>query len=145
MTKLKSGDTVKVHYTGMLEDGRVFGSSQGREPLEFKVGGGQIIRGVESGVLGMEVGETRKFEVTPDKGYGPRHEELVVAVPVAEFPDNITPEIGLKLQLKQEQGRPMEAVITDLSEDTVTLDANHPLAGQTLHFQVELLEITNPA
>lgn len=145
MTTLKNGDTVKVHYTGTLEDGRVFDTSKEREPLEFKVGEGQIIPGFESGVVGMEVGETRDIEVTPDDAYGPRREELVMEVPVAEFPDNITPEIGMELQIKQQDGTPFGVVITDVAEEAVTLDANHPLAGQTLYFQVEVVEVADNA
>jgi FKBP-type peptidyl-prolyl cis-trans isomerase 2 len=145
MTALKNGDTVKVHYTGKLEDGRVFDSSEERDPLEFKVGEGQIISGFESGVVGMEVGETRDIQVAPDDAYGPRREELVMEVPATEFPDHITPEIGMQLQIKQQDGTPFGVVITDVADEAVTLDANHPLAGQTLYFQVELLEITDAA
>ncbi len=145
MTTLKNGDTVKVHYTGTLEDGRVFDTSKEREPLEFKVGEGQIIPGFESGVVGMEVGETRDIEVTPDDAYGPRREELVMEVPVAEFPEHITPEIGMELQIKQQDGTPFGVVITDVAEEAVTLDANHPLAGQTLYFQVEVIEVADNA
>jgi peptidylprolyl isomerase len=145
MTTLKNGDSVKVHYTGTLEDGRVFDTSKGRDPLEFKAGDGQIITGFENAILGMKVGETRDFEVSPDEAYGHRQEEMVLEVPVGEFPDHIEPKIGMRLQLKQQQGSPLEVVITDISNEAVTLDGNHPLAGQTLHFQVELLEIATPA
>jgi len=145
MTTLKNGDTAKVHYTGTLEDGRVFDSSREREPLEFTAGGGQIITGFEIGILGMEVGETRKFEVAPDDAYGHRLEEMVLDVPAAQFPDHIEPQVGMALQVQQPQGNPLEMVITDISDNAITLDGNHPLAGQTLYFQVELLEITNPA
>jgi len=142
---LKNGDTVKVHYTGTLDDGRVFDTSKDRDPLEFKVGEGQIIPGFEEGVVGMEVGETRDIEVTPENAYGSRREELVMEVPVGEFPDHIEPEVGMQLQIKQQDGTPFGVVITDVADEAVTLDANHPLAGQTLYFQVELVEIANPA
>ncbi|MFO7785494.1 MAG: FKBP-type peptidyl-prolyl cis-trans isomerase [Thermodesulfobacteriota bacterium] len=145
MTTLKNGDTVKVHYTGKLEDGRVFDTSREREPLEFKVGEGQIISGFENGVMGMGIGETRDIEVPPDDAYGSRREELVMEIPPAEFPEHITPEVGMQLQIKQQDGTPFGVVITDVADEAVTLDANHPLAGQTLYFQVELLEISNPA
>jgi len=145
MTTLKNGDTVKVHYTGTLDDGRVFDTSKDRDPLEFKVGEGQIIPGFEQGVVGMEEGETRDIEVAPESAYGPRREELVMEVPVGEFPDHITPEVGMQLQIKQQDGTPFGVVITDVADEAVTLDANHPLAGQTLYFQVELVEIANPA
>jgi len=145
MAALKNGDTVKVHYTGTLEDGRVFDTSREREPLEFKAGGGQIISGFESAILGMEVGDTRDFEVAPDEAYGYRQEEMVLKVPVAQFPDHIEPQVGMPLQIKQQEGGTLEMVITDITDEAVTLDGNHPLAGQTLHFQVELVEITDPA
>lgn len=145
MTTLKRGDTAKVHYTGTLDDGRVFDTSKNREPLEFELGGGQIISGFEIGVEGMEVGETRKIEVSPEEAYGFHREELVMKVPSGEFPEHITPEVGTQLQVKQQDGTPFGVVITEVSEETVTLDANHPLAGQTLHFQVELLEISGSA
>jgi peptidylprolyl isomerase len=145
MTTLKNGDTVKVHYTGTLDDGRVFDTSKESDPLEFKVGEGQIIPGFEQGVIGMEEGETRDIEVDPENAYGARREELVMEVPVGEFPDHITPEVGMQLQIKQQDGTPFGVVITDVADEAVTLDANHPLAGQTLYFQVELVEIANPA
>ena len=145
MTTLKNGDTVKVHYTGTLDDGRVFDTSKESDPLEFKVGEGQIIPGFEQGVIGMEEGETRDIEVEPENAYGARREELVMEVPVGEFPDHITPEVGMQLQIKQQDGTPFGVVITDVADEAVTLDANHPLAGQTLYFQVELVEIANPA
>ncbi len=141
MTNLKDGDTAKVHYTGKLEDGRVFDTSKEREPLEFTVGEGSIIPGFEEGVVGMEIGETRSLEVPPEAAYGPRREELVFNIPSDHFPEHITPEIGMQLQIKQQDGTPFAAVITDMEEEEVTLDANHPLAGQTLYFEVELLEI----
>jgi peptidylprolyl isomerase len=143
MATLKTGDTVKVHYTGTLDDGRVFDTSKDREPLEFKVGEGQIIPGFEQGVVGMEEGETRDIEVAPEEAYGARREELVLEVPVGEFPDHITPEVGMQLQIKQQDGTPFGVVVTDVADEAVTLDANHPLAGQTLYFQVELVEIAD--
>ncbi len=145
MPTLKNGDRVKVHYTGTLEDGRVFDTSRERDPLEFKVGEGQIITGFENGVMGMEIGETRDITVLPDEAYGSRREELVMEIPVGEFPEDITPEVGMQLQIKQQDGTPFGVVITDVEDEAVTLDANHPLAGQTLYFQVELLEISNPS
>ena len=145
MTALKTGDTAKVHYTGTLEDGRVFDTSKGSDPLEFTVGNGQIIPGFEKGLIGMEIGETRNIEVDPDDAYGQRREELVLEVPVGEFPEHINPEIGLQLQIKQEDGTPFPVVVTDVTEQAVTLDANHPLAGQILFFEVELMEIPAPA
>lgn len=145
MAALKNGDTVKVHYTGKLEDGRVFDTSEGREPLQFKTGSGQIISGFENGILGMEEGETRELEIAPDEAYGHRREEMVLEVPVAQFPGHIEPKVGMPLKIKQQEGKTLEVVITDITDKAVTLDGNHPLAGQTLYFQVELLEIADPA
>jgi peptidylprolyl isomerase len=142
MSKLKNGDTAKVHYTGTLEDGRVFDSSKEREPLEFTLGQGQIIAGFEEGMLGMEVGETRDIQIDPDDAYGQRREELVLEVPRGQFPENVSPEVGMQFQIKQDNGTQFDVVVTDIVDDSVTLDANHPLAGQTLFFNVELVEIT---
>ena len=142
MTTLKNGDTVKVHYTGTLDDGRVFDTSKDRDPLEFKVGEGQIIPGFEQGVVGMEVGETRDIEVAPENAYGSRREELVMEVPVGEFPDHIEPEVGMQLQASNGEGQPPTVVtVTEVGDEKVKLDANHPLAGEDLTFEIELLDL----
>jgi FKBP-type peptidyl-prolyl cis-trans isomerase 2 len=139
--KTKNGDKVKVHYTGKLEDGEVFDSSRDSQPLEFTVGEGNVIPGFDKAVLDMEVGEKKSVEIAPDEAYGLRREELVVAVERAEFPSHIEPSIGQRLQMQQPEGDPVNLVITDMSDETVTLDANHPLAGMTLLFDVEMMEI----
>ncbi|WP_028322089.1 FKBP-type peptidyl-prolyl cis-trans isomerase [Desulfatiglans anilini] len=142
MTKAKNGDKAKVHYTGRLEDGTVFDSSNGREPLEFTLGEGQLIQGFEQGVLGMQVGESKTVTISPEEGYGHPKEELKVTVSKTDFPADIEPEIGQRLQLQNMQGQPIPVIISAVEGETVTLDANHPLAGKTLHFDLELMELT---
>ena len=142
MSKVKDGDTVKVHYTGKLENGEVFDTSREQEPFEFTVGNKAVIPGFEKGVVGMEVGDTKTIEIPPEEAYGVKQDQLVVEVNKSEFPDEITPAIGQRLQIRQQDGNPIIVTITDLTEDIITLDANHPLAGYTLFFDVELVDIT---
>jgi len=141
MSKVKDGDTVKVHYTGKLKNGDVFDSSREQEPFEFTVGNKAVIPGFEKGVLGMEVGDTKTIEIPPEDAYGEKQDELVVEVKKSEFPKDITPTIGQRLQIKQGDGNPIVVTVTDLTEDSITLDANHPLAGYTLFFDVEVVDI----
>lgn len=141
MAEAKKGDTVKVHYTGILENGEQFDSSKGRDPLEFTIGEGQVIPGFENGVVGLNPGETRNVKIPPEEGYGPRYEEMVLNVERSKFPEGVTPEIGQQLQLKQPDGKVFVVTITGIEKDTVTLDANHPLAGKVLNFEIELVEI----
>ena len=141
MSKVKDGDTVKVHYTGKLENGDVFDSSREQEPFEFTVGNKAVIPGFEKGVLGMEVGDTKTIEIPPEEAYGEKQDELVVEVKKSEFPEDITPTVGQRLQIKQGDGNPIVVTITDLTEESITLDANHPLAGYTLFFDVEIVDI----
>ena len=141
MGQAKNGDTVKVHFTGRLENGEVFSNSKDDQPLEFTLGSGKIIPGFEEGIIGMEVGETKTITVPPEEAYGPRRKELIVDVEKTDLPENITPAIGEQIQIRQKDGNPIKVTITDMNEDTVTLDANHPLAGNTLFFHVELVEI----
>lgn len=143
MDQVKNGDTVKVHYTGKLENGEVFDSSRDRQPLEFVVGSGTLLPGIENGVIGMTVGESKTIEITPEEGFGPKYEELIVKVMRSEFPEYIVPKIGQRMQIKQPDGKVIVVTITDMDDDTVTLDANHPLAGCTLYFDIELLEIAH--
>ena len=138
----KNGDSVKVHYTGKLENGDVFDTSKEKEPFEFTIGNEAVIPGFEKGVVGMGVGDTKTIEIAPEDAYGEKRDELVVDVEKSEFPDDITPSIGQRLQIRQQDGNPIVVTITDLNEDTITLDANHPLAGYTLFFDVQLIEIT---
>ncbi|MBW2645899.1 MAG: peptidylprolyl isomerase [Deltaproteobacteria bacterium] len=141
MSQAKNGDEVKIRYTGKLHDGTVFDSSQDRPPLEFKIGGGSVIPGFEQSVVGMETGDTKTITIPPEEAYGPRREELVVNVKSADFPEHITPSVGQRLQISQPDGNVANVMIADIKEDMVTLDANHPLAGQTLTFDIELVAI----
>lgn len=141
MGKAKEGDTVKVHYTGKLANGEVFDSSEGRQPLEFTIGNGSLIPGFEKGVVGMDVGDTKTIKISPEEGYGERRDELVVEVNKNDFPDTVTPALGQRLQIRQQGSDPIVVTITELKEETVTLDANHPLAGYTLFFDVEMLAV----
>jgi len=141
MSKAKDGDKVKVHYTGQLENGDVFDSSKQRDPLEFVIGSGNVLPGFENGIIDMEVGDSKRITISPEEGYGEKREELVVKVMRNEFPDHIAPAVGQQLQIKQEKGDILNVNITALDEESITLDANHPLAGHTLLFEVELMEI----
>jgi len=142
MPQAKDGDKVKVHYTGKFKNGEVFDSSVDREPLTFKLGAKQLIPGFEKGVLGMEIGETKSVEVTPGDAYGPYHDRLVSVVKKTQFPKTITPRVGQQLQTQDQSGRPVNVRVTEINNEDVTLDANHPLAGKTLVFDIELVEIS---
>lgn len=136
-----TGDNVRVHYRGTLDDGSEFDSSAGRDPLEFRLGTGQVIEGFDKTVTGMKPGETRSARFEADDAYGSRRDDLVLNVPKEQFPPEITPEVGQQLELQQENGQSVPVTITAIEGDTVTLDANHPLAGQALTFDIELVEI----
>jgi peptidylprolyl isomerase len=141
MSQAKAGDSVHVHYTGRLDDGTQFDSSEGREPLEFTLGSGQVISGFDEAVRGMEVGESRSVRVPLEDAYGPRHEQLIQEVPKSALPDEIDPSVGMPLQTKGPDGRVLNLVVTAVSEETFTVDGNHPLAGQALNFDIELVKI----
>jgi len=141
MAQAKHGDTVKVHYTGKLEDGTIFDSSIKRDPLQFKIGVGQVISGFEQAVVGMSPGESKNTKVPSDKAYGSYRKEMVMAVDRDKFPANIKPEVGQQYQIPQEGDRKTVVTVTDVSESSVTLDANHPLAGKDLTFDIQLIEI----
>lgn len=137
----QQGDTVTVHYTGKLDNGEVFDSSRGREPLEFEVGGGQVIAGFDQAVEGLEVGESREVRIEPEDGYGQPREDLVVDVDRSQFPPDSDPEIGQQVQVQVAPGQNRVATIAGIADDSVKLDLNHPLAGKALSFDVELVEI----
>lgn len=141
MSKAKNGDKVKVHYTGKFKDGEVFDSSLEREPLEFTIGKGQVIPGFEQAVEGMSPGDIKTTDIPPEKAYGPRHEEMVTEVEKNRFPADMDPKVGQRLQLRQADGKMIRVTVTDVSESRVTLDANHPLAGKNLTFDIKLVEI----
>jgi len=141
MAQAKSGDTVKVHYTGKLTDGTVFDSSVEREPLEVTIGAGQVIPGFEKGIIGMAPGETKSISIGKDEAYGEHRQELTMEVNKSDFPESITPEIGQMLQMKNPNGDLIRVVVSEIKDDTVTIDANHPLAGKDLTFDLELVSI----
>jgi peptidylprolyl isomerase len=137
----KEGDVVRVHYTGRLTDGTQFDSSVGREPLEFTVGAGQMIKGFDIGVQGMAVGEKKTIEIAPQDAYGERDEEAVIEFPASNIPEDMTLEPGMQLTLRNQFGQPIPVVVLEVKEEIVVMDANHMLAGKDLVFEVELVEI----
>lgn len=141
MADAQQGDTVKVHYKGMLQDGTVFDDSADREPLEFTIGNGEIIPGFEEAVVGMSPGESQTVELASDEAYGPHRDDLVAAVSRSELPDDLDPEVGQRLEIQQRDGQSMVVKVTEVDESTITLDGNHPLAGQDLTFEIELVDI----
>lgn len=141
MGKAKTGDTVKVHYTGTLPDGTEFDSSSGRDPIEFTIGSGDIIPGFEKAAIGMEPGETKKVTVSTDEAYGERHDELVQTVDRGQIPDSIDVEVGMQLQATGPNDEQLVLTVVHLTDESVTLDANHPLAGQDLTFEIEMIEV----
>ena len=141
MSHAKSGDTVRVHYTGKLEDGTIFDSSITRQPLEFTIGSGQVIAGFEEAVTGMEPGDTKAAAIPPDQAYGPRRDEMVVVVPREQLPTDLSPTVGQQLSVRQKDGRQIAVTVTEVSPTAVTIDANHALAGKSLVFDLELVEV----
>lgn len=142
MAQAKAGDTVQVHYTGTLTDGTVFDSSKGRNPLEFTLGSGQVIRGFDEGITGMEIGQSKTVNIPVEDAYGPAHEEMIFTLNRTDIPDDIPLEEGMTLNM-HEDGNPqaIPVIVRELTDDSVTLDANHPLAGHDLVFEVELISI----
>jgi FKBP-type peptidyl-prolyl cis-trans isomerase 2 len=143
MDKAKQGNCVKVHYRGSLADGKVFDNSEGREPLEFTIGEGRVIAGFEEAVIGMAPGEKKTVRIACAEAYGPRRDDMVAVFNAVQFPENIVPAVGQIMQLKRDDGMLVQVMVTDVTGDQVTLDANHPLAGQDLIFDVHLIEITD--
>ncbi len=141
MSQIKEGDKVRIHYTGTLTDGTVFDSSAGRDPLEFTVGSGEIIPGLDKALPGMAAGEQKRVEIAPAEAYGPRHEDRVIEVPQAELPEDIPREVGLMLAMRAPDGQEMPVRIAAVSETSITLDANHQLAGEELIFDIEIVSI----
>lgn len=142
MQQVKKGDTVSVHYHGKLNDGSTFDSSEGRAPLEFTAGAGQVIKGFDDAVLDMQVGDKKTVNIPVTEAYGERNPDMMVQVPRTDFPQDMTPEIGMELQMSDEQGHVFPVVVAEVKEDSVLLDANHPLAGQDLTFDIELVAIS---
>lgn len=140
MAQAQNGDTVRVHYTGTLDDGTVFDSSKGREPIEFQVGSGQVIAGFEEAVSGMDVGEAKKVTIPAAQAYGERREELMLQVQRSQFPADVEPAVGQQFQMSQGEQN-FVVNVADVDGERITLDANHPLAGRDLTFELELVDV----
>ena len=138
--KVKKGDTISVHYTGKFEDGEMFDSSKGQSPLIFTVGAGQLIPGFDKAVIDMSPGEKKMVTVPPAEGYGEHNKELIVEFPRTGVPEEMELAVGMQVQLKDKDGNPAPAVVTAFNDETVNLDVNHPLAGKTLVFDIEVVE-----
>lgn len=144
MAAAKKGDNVKVHYTGSLDDGTVFDSSEGREPLAFAVGSGQVIPGFEEAIAGMEVGDSKTVLIPADKAYGQRDDKMVIQAPLEQVPPDLEPELGMRLEMGGANGEILRVVVTEITDTHLTLDANPPLAGKDLTFKIELVECVAP-
>jgi FKBP-type peptidyl-prolyl cis-trans isomerase SlpA len=141
MSQVKKDDKVKVHYTGKLANGEVFDSSLEREPMEFQVGSGQLIPGFENGVIDMKVSEKKTIVIPSDQAYGESRKELIQEVPKDRLPEDIKPEVGMGLVSKTPEGQEIQLVVKEVKDDAIVVDGNHPLAGQELTFEVEVIEI----
>jgi peptidylprolyl isomerase len=141
MNQAKSGDTVRIHYTGKLSDGTEFDSSAGRDPLEFSLGSGNVIRGFDHAVDGMSVGDEKTVTIPPEQAYGPKHEQLIQDVPKTALPPELSPQVGMRLQSRTPDGRTMHLVVTEVADESITVDGNHPLAGEDLTFDIKLVAI----
>lgn len=141
MTKPKTGDTVKVHYNGTLEDGTVFDTTSGKDPFEFTLGNAEVISGFEQAVEGMSVGDKQSVTLNATEAFGEYHEDLVLEVPRSQLPEDINPHVGMALQAKDPDGNVTRMNVTKLSDDSVTLDSNHLLAGRKVNFEIELVSI----
>lgn len=141
MQQVKAGDTVKVHYHGRLTDGTTFDSSEGRTPLEFVVGSGMVIKGFDAGLLDMSIGEKKTIQIPVEDAYGVKDPQMLMDFPIDRFPADMKPEVGMQLNMTNGTGQQIPVVIVEVRDDTVMLDANHPLAGEDLIFDLELVEI----
>lgn len=141
MSKAKKGDVVKVHYKGTLNSGEQFDSSEGRDPLEFTVGAGQMIAGFDAAIPGMVVGEKKTIVIAPEHAYGKKNQDAIIEFPKSNIPADMKLTPGMKLQLRNEAGHPVPVVVTEVKDDVIILDANHELAGKELIFDIELVEI----
>ncbi|HUQ96618.1 MAG TPA: peptidylprolyl isomerase [Chitinophagaceae bacterium] len=145
MQQVQNGDKVKVHYHGKLRNGETFDSSQGRDPLEFTVGSGQVIKGFDMGVMGMQPGDKKTVEIGVTDAYGEKQQEMLIEFPKTQFPAEMQPEEGMQLMMNNGAGQQFPVIVAEVREDSVLLDANHPLAGQDLIFDLELVSIEPPA
>lgn len=141
MNQAKPGDTVKIHYTGTLDNGTTFDSSAGSEPLEFTLGSGQVIAGFDAAVEGMSIGESKQVRIPPAQAYGERSEQMVQEIPLSALPDDLEPVAGMPLQAQTPEGQVINMRVMEVGEDSFTVDGNHPLAGETLNFAIELVAL----
>jgi peptidylprolyl isomerase len=141
MQQAQNGDTVKVHYQGKLRSGETFDSSDGREPLQFTLGSGQVIPGFDNGIQGMQVGDKKTIEIPVDQAYGEKRQDMLIEFPKDQFPAEMTPKVGEQLMMSDGSGQQFPVIIAEVREESVVLDANHPLAGQDLIFDLELVHI----
>ncbi|HEY1031548.1 MAG TPA: peptidylprolyl isomerase [Flavipsychrobacter sp.] len=141
MQQVKNGDTVNVHYHGKLTDGSTFDSSEGRDPLQFTVGSGQVIKGFDDALIDMKVGEKKTVNIPVDQAYGQRSDNMMMEYPKSDFPADMQPQVGLELHMSDNAGNVFPVVIAEVQDEVVILDANHPLAGQDLIFEIELVSI----
>ena len=141
MQQVKSGDKIKVHYHGRLTNGETFDKSEGREPLEFEVGSGMVIKGFDDGVTGMAVGDKKTINIPFVEAYGPKNPDMIIDMPKDRFPKDMEIEVGMPLSMSDGQGQQFQVVVAEVQEEMVILDANHPLAGEDLIFDLELIEI----
>jgi peptidylprolyl isomerase len=141
MTQAKAGNKVKMHFTGKLDDGTVFATSTQSAPVEFTLGEGQVLPGIEEAVDGMAAGESKTVKILSEKAYGPRRDELTQDIPKESLPADLAPEVGQKLQVTQPSGEPITVSITDVSDASITIDANHPLADRDLTFELEVVDV----
>ena len=141
MSIANKGNTVKVHYTGKLKDGTVFDSSSDREPLQFTLGDGNMIKGFDTAVHGMSVGEDKVVTIPSAEAYGDKREDMMLDVPLEQVPEEIKPEVGMDLSIQNQMGQPTPVKVVHVDEQKITLDANHPLAGQDLIFNIKLVEL----
>lgn len=141
MSVATKGNKVKVHYTGKLKDGTVFDSSENREPLEFTLGDGNMIKGFDTAVQGMELGDNKSVVIPSNEAYGEKRDDMMVDIPIDQVPADIKPEVGMDLSIQNQDGQPMPVKVVEVDSEKITLDANHPLAGQDLVFEIQLVEI----
>ena len=141
MDQASAGQTVRIHYNAKLENGTLLDTSAERDPMEFELGSGEVIPGLDNAVQGMTVGENRTVTIQADKAYGQHNEQLVIAIPNSELPENLQPSIGMQLQSRTPEGQITKLTVTEVADDSITVDANHPLAGQALQFDIELIDI----
>jgi FKBP-type peptidyl-prolyl cis-trans isomerase 2 len=141
MAVVKSGDVVAVHYSGRLTTGELFDSSEGREPLEFTVGAGQMIPGFDAGVMGMSIGDKKTLNIAPEQAYGEWNEENTVQFPKENLPPDLQVEMGMQLQMRSQDGMPFTVTVIEITDDAIVLDANHVLAGKELVFDIEMVSI----